>query len=840
MARDIVNKDKFEFNDIYKKYTGEYLEENLKGLYLNVPRVSLITSSLLLCSSILELNNGSEWFFLTSSSFLFLSALFSYMMYNERANIPLIGAINDSRSSQLKKIFSFLQSKNSDLIKYYVDIGCVVNNFLGKDDKESIKYNLIKKNQKYRVLLGKKIYTMGYLLPGSTGSGKTITLMSSVFIPAIKTGNGFFYIEGKGDRPITEDILAFIYRFGREKDAFILDFGAAATGGFTNGLNPLEIGNAKTVGELLKNLIDIMKGDNKWVSDMAIAFLEAMLLPLVLLRDMNLVINPKDLKSIRTYDDLIEKDHFLFNISTLLNYLNFQAAIDLYYMMNRMFKDKNFLKQVNRIEEYASLKKSLNENITDRLYRNLSGHNIDMTSLIEPEYSKLSADIKRNHPKATEDWINALEIFGSEKYYGNIFNKPSSDFVSLTAIQTGKMIISIIPSMSASREQCEKMGKMLTSCSKASIGYMLEKGDLTGNRRDKRRDKRYRPRKLPYGFVFDEPGNYANEDIAQESSMIRSIGTDNGGMALVWTGQTRTDMDRIDDNKKIESERLLANLGFIQCLNIQDKGWKDFMIEKTGEIYVRREEVYEGGNSKDDKVQIRREKEKKYETNYFENNLRPQTGECIVLMKGNPNEEKVVATYNEAPKTDILLNKNISATNLLNHFKSIEIADKEIQELEETENKKVEKILKKYDGLDKSFEEEVREALVLLGKTAYPDLSNLESFTIKLLEQESKSAHGDYTYATKSIRIYNCINKSREHLIATAIHELSHHIEYLQTGSSGHSKNFYSILHNLLCFAIGLELLDFDYAEAKAKNLLDANDLRMCEKHFGIPIGRKI
>ena len=121
--------------------------------------------------------------------------------------------------------------------------------------------------------------------------------------------------------------------------------------------------------------------------------------------------------------------------------------------MNRMFKDRNFLKHVNNIKEYSILKRSLNENITDRLYRNLTGHNIDMTSLIEPDYTKIPADTKRNHPKATEDWVNALEIFGSEKYYGNIFNKPSSDFVSLTAIQTGKMIISIIPSMSASVEQ---------------------------------------------------------------------------------------------------------------------------------------------------------------------------------------------------------------------------------------------------------------------------------------------------------------------------------------------------------------------------------------------------
>ena len=211
------------------------------------------------------------------------------------------------------------------------------------------------------------------------------------------------------------------------------------------------------------------------------------------------------------------------------------------------------------------------------------------------------------------------------------------------------------------------------------------------------------------------------------------------------------------------------------------------------------------------------------------------------MMKGNPNEEKVVATYNEAPKTDIILNKNISGLNLINHFKSIDISKKEIEVLRQEADQEVESIIiNRTEGLDKSYEEEVKEALIKLGEAAYPDLENFNSFTITLLEQDSKTAHGDYTYATRSIRIYNAINKSREHLIATAIHELAHHVEFLQTGKSGHSKNFYFILHNLLCFTLGLNLLSFDYEEAKNKKMLDSNDLRMCEKYFGVPTPKKI
>ena len=36
---NIQSKDKFEFNDIYRKFTGEYLEERLKGLYLFLPKI---------------------------------------------------------------------------------------------------------------------------------------------------------------------------------------------------------------------------------------------------------------------------------------------------------------------------------------------------------------------------------------------------------------------------------------------------------------------------------------------------------------------------------------------------------------------------------------------------------------------------------------------------------------------------------------------------------------------------------------------------------------------------------------------------------------------------------
>lgn len=834
MAREIHGKDRFEFNDIQRKFTGEYLNDILKGFYLLIPKILLISSLLFLLFTALNFAGMAQVFFLNTIFFLFLALSFNAMMIAERPDVACVGVINEARDTQMAYIFG----RNKKPIPYYADVGTVVHDFKGKDAKEAVKKNLESSNRVYEMLLDKKIYTMGYLMPGSTGSGKTVTLNTTVFLPAIKSGNGFFYVEGKGDRPITEGILSFVYQYGRENDVFIFDFGAAASGGFTNGINPLAIGNSKTVGELLKSLIKIMEGENAWVSNMAIAFLEALLLPLILLRDMNLVIDSAELQNIQTFKDFEKYDKKQFNITALLNYLNFQAAIDLYYMMQRMFSDHVFLKKVKEIPEYANLRKDLAENIIGRLKRNLTGHNIDVTALKEPNYASLSPDIKRNHPKATEDWINALEIFGSEKFYGNIFNKDEADLESLTAIQTGKIIITILPSMSASKDQNEKMGKMMTAIAKSSIGYMLEQGDLVGTRRTKSRDKRYRPRKLPYGYVFDEPSNYANDDIPQMSSMVRSIGSDGGGMAIVWTGQSRTDADKIDDNKKIASEQLLANLGFTQCLNIQDDGWKELMVKKTGEHHVVRENNFDGkkGTGENENYrELRREKEKKYETNYFENNLRPQTGESIVQVKGYANEEKLVAGFNEPPSTDWKINRNASSKKLLANFRTTIESEAYLRDLRSQIEEEFEKEVDRQSGRDLSFEQEVLEGLKIVANAAYPALKDVDNFTLQLRAEENPRAHGDYTLPTAHMNIYNAINKSREHLIATGFHELAHHIEYKLTGATGHSKNFYKILHELLGYAMGIEEIGFDYDEAKARKALDSNDIRMMERTFGRP-----
>lgn len=186
---------------------------------------------------------------------------------------------------------------------------------------------------------------------------------------SIENGNGIYMIDGKGSRKTI---------------------------------------NAHNLTEIIMQIVTKIKKDNSWLSMMAKAFLASILPPLVLMRDLKLVIDPTELASVSTFKDLESKKKVKFNIRLLLNYLNFQAAIDLYYMMNRLLKDDDFIEATKAHNSYSSLQRGYAEDVIGKLGRNLLAHNIDITSAIAPVYAKLPSDIKKNHPKATEDLFEIL------------------------------------------------------------------------------------------------------------------------------------------------------------------------------------------------------------------------------------------------------------------------------------------------------------------------------------------------------------------------------------------------------------------------------------------------
>ena len=148
------------------------------------------------------------------------------------------------------------------------------------------------------------------LIFGSTGSGKTETLVSLAF-NAMVQASGFIYVDGKGDNSLFAKIFSMVRSMGREDDLLLVNFmtGARDIIGpqekrLSNTLNPFCQGSSSMLTQLVVNLM----GDSGQSSDgdmwkgRAIAFVEALMRVLVYMRDQGSIL--LDANSIRNYFDL--------------------------------------------------------------------------------------------------------------------------------------------------------------------------------------------------------------------------------------------------------------------------------------------------------------------------------------------------------------------------------------------------------------------------------------------------------------------------------------------------------------------------------------------------------
>lgn len=656
--------EKLIFKDILRPQVGDLLLKHGQR-YLNAMiLLTFITGSLNFV--FLSLNNFSPFLYHLALFFGGTSILLVYSMLYNKNIFPKLGTIAEAEKAPDKKKY------------YYAHFATAVDNFLGQDKDEANRLNLQDSNVKYDILLDKSVFTMGVLLPGATGAGKTVTMDSAIMLPAIQTGTGFIYVEGKGDKPITEDIVARFTQYGREDCLYILDFAAAQRNKFTHGTNPLEVGTAIQLQQMLINLINILGGDNAWVTDMAKEFMQCLLFPLVALRDMKLFISASDCNKIHKLEDFDKVDKVIFNITQLNIYLNYQSAIDLLYMFRELMNDAAFMK---KLQAQYPLSEDLNLSILKPLELNLirRGQKVEFDNPVKPDYSKTAADQQKQDNYAISPWTEAFLTFGHPDIFGRIVNPEYPDFTFLDVMQQGKTVVVILPSLENARDTNMKIGKFITACIKNALGAMIGEGEVGGSEAEKERFKRFRPKKLPYTLIFDEISNYGSEMLGQISSMCRSIGSDKGGIGMVVAGQSASDLMRIDDNKGIEKEQLLSNLGLSFFLNLSDKGYSEIASKLCGEEHVWMEDRIDVVSRRDDSDDVRnlkREKQQTYTEDFWSKKLRKQTGEAIMVLNGFPEPVKVVSNFVPPPKMDdYKIQMNCHYQKLIKHFEYLNEED---------------------------------------------------------------------------------------------------------------------------------------------------------------------
>lgn len=140
--------------------------------------------------------------------------------------------------------------------------------------------------------LEKKDILTHMLLLGTTGSGKTETLVSLSF-NSLATGSGLFYIDPKSAPKLAFQIWQMARYMGREDDFRVLNYGTSGkdleVARITNTNNPFSLGNADSLTQILASLMPPAEGPNAVFADKALTLLSGVMIALVDQRDKGLI-----------------------------------------------------------------------------------------------------------------------------------------------------------------------------------------------------------------------------------------------------------------------------------------------------------------------------------------------------------------------------------------------------------------------------------------------------------------------------------------------------------------------------------------------------------------------
>lgn len=102
------------------------------------------------------------------------------------------------------------------------------------------------------------------------------------------------------------------------------------------------------------------------------------------------------------------------------------------------------------------------------------------------------------------------------------------------------------------------------------------------------------------------------------------------------------------------------------------------------------------------------------------------------------------------------------------------------------------------------------QSLVVYTYPKHPKLEQYKKFYYELNTKIMKSKAGCYDVNKKKIRIFAVGSVNPTMLFIVSIHELSHHIDYINRHTSDHSREFYAVYKQLLFTALDRQMVTID------------------------------
>ena len=405
------------------------------------------------------------------------------------------------------------------------------------------------------------------LFLGTTGAGKTQAMLGFLW-SFLVMGSGFTLVDGKGDIATWHMICAMAWLSGREDDLLLVNY---TTGDVTLWDKPIErqsitinlmaSGSLNTVSGLLKSLLgEAPKGDNKIWHDRTVSFIEAVLTPLVYLRD-----------------------HHNFQLSTqiLREYIHLPAIKDLRY-------------------------KKLKINGRERTFPDIPDRAIDpirtyLNNL--PGYKDTPPPDYANDPKNAEAVQQMPQVPGSEEEnkqhgfvtmqlirslnsmsdsFGHIFGTQFSELDWDDVALNRRIVITILPSLEKPPSDLEILGKIIVAGNKMMLARLL--GNQISKGVDEAVDPRITDADHPYCLDYDEKASYMVEGEEDILAQGRSL-----GISVLIGSQ---DFPRLTEKSKAGAEAIASCTGFKGFMKLQDEESIQFAIKRIGKAWQRRVQYY--------------------------------------------------------------------------------------------------------------------------------------------------------------------------------------------------------------------------------------------------------
>ena len=116
----------------------------------------------------------------------------------------------------------------------------------------------------------------------------------------------------------------------------------------------------------------------------------------------------------------------------------------------------------------------------------------------------------------------------------------------------------------------------------------------------------------------------------------------------------------------------------------------------------------------------------------------------------------------------------------------------------------------------------------------YPDSDKKDEykrFYVEMIDKNMKTRHGDYNGMNHHIRIFNLYREDAA-VIATTVHELTHHIDFINRGFTDHSKEFYEVFQVLLYKALDMGIFSKEEFMNANRDASDSNKIAKMLKDY--------